>query len=64
MIDAVGAQCGYCTSGQIMAGLGLLAANPSPTHDEIVDWMTGNICRCGCYPAIARSIQAAAERLG
>lgn len=59
----VAAQCGYCTPGQIMAAVALLAENPSPAYDEIAHWMTGNICRCGCYPAIATSIQEAAEEL-
>lgn len=54
-------QCGYCTAGQIMAGKGLLLENPSPTHQEIAAWLTGNACRCGCYPAIARSILDAAR---
>lgn len=50
------AQCGYCTPGQLMAARALLLRNPHPTYDEVVEWMSGNICRCGCYPAIARSI--------
>jgi aerobic-type carbon monoxide dehydrogenase small subunit (CoxS/CutS family) len=41
----------------------LLRQNPSPTYDEIAHWLVGNICRCGCYPAIARSITEAAEEL-
>lgn len=59
----VAAQCGYCTPGQIMAAVALLNENPSPTYGEIAHWMSGNICRCGCYPAIATSIQEAAEEL-
>jgi aerobic carbon-monoxide dehydrogenase small subunit len=55
----VGAQCGYCTSGQIMAAKALLNVNPSPTHEDIAHWMT-NVCRCGAYPAIAASILEAA----
>jgi aerobic-type carbon monoxide dehydrogenase small subunit (CoxS/CutS family) len=58
----VGFQCGYCTPGQIMAIKGLLRENPSPTYEEIGEWLKGNICRCGCYPAIAASVlEAAAE---
>lgn len=58
----VGMQCGYCTSGQLIAATGLLIANPAPNRDEIAAWMSGNICRCGCYAAIAQSItEAAAE---
>ena len=55
-------QCGYCTSGQIMGAKSLLLENPHPTYEEIADWLRGNICRCGCYPAIAQSIlEVAAE---
>jgi aerobic-type carbon monoxide dehydrogenase small subunit (CoxS/CutS family) len=57
------AQCGYCTSGQILSGVALLQENLSPTYEEIAHWMLGNICRCGCYPAIARSIMEAADEL-
>jgi aerobic-type carbon monoxide dehydrogenase small subunit (CoxS/CutS family) len=56
----IGAQCGYCTPGQIMAARALLLVNPSPSRDEIASWMSGNICRCGAYPAIAQSILEAA----
>jgi carbon-monoxide dehydrogenase small subunit len=59
----VGTQCGYCTPGQLMAATALLSVNPAPTYDEIAAWMTGNICRCGCYVAIAQSIQEAAREL-
>ncbi|MBM2812586.1 MAG: yagT [Chloroflexi bacterium] len=62
-IRNVAAQCGYCTPGQLMAAKALLEDNPSPTYDEIAHWLTGNICRCGCYPAIATSIlEVAAEK--
>src|SRR5262245_39926830 len=40
-------QCGYCTSGMIMSGVGLLQRKPNPSEDEIVRSMNGNICRCG-----------------
>lgn len=52
----LGFQCGYCTSGQIMAAKALLLENPSPTYPQIAQWLKGNVCRCGCYPAIAQSI--------
>ena len=58
----VGAQCGFCTPGQIMSAKGLLLQNPSPTREQIVEWLSGNICRCGAYPAIIASIQEAASR--
>jgi carbon-monoxide dehydrogenase small subunit len=60
-IRNVGAQCGYCTPGQIMAAKALLTANPEPTTEEIAEWLTGNICRCGAYGAIAKSILEAAQ---
>ena len=60
-IRNVGAQCGYCTPGQLMAAKALLLRNPHPSRDEMVEWMSGNICRCGCYVAIAQSIMEAAE---
>jgi len=57
------AQCGYCTPGQIMSAVALLRENSSPTYEDIAHWLVGNICRCGCYPAIARSIMEAADEL-
>ena len=56
-------QCGFCTPGQIMAALALLRANPNPTEDEVVHWMSGNLCRCGAYPKIVRAVLDAAEQL-
>ena len=60
-IRNVGAQCGYCTPGQIMAAKALLLENPAPTRREIAHWLKGNICRCGAYAAIATSILEAAD---
>jgi aerobic-type carbon monoxide dehydrogenase small subunit (CoxS/CutS family) len=61
-IRNIGAQCGYCTPGQIMAAKALLMENPRPSREQIADWLSGNICRCGAYGAIAQSIlEAAAE---
>jgi aerobic-type carbon monoxide dehydrogenase small subunit (CoxS/CutS family) len=62
-IRHVASQCGYCTPGQLMAAAALLDANPAPTYDEIAHWLTGNICRCGAYPAIAAAIQEAAAEI-
>ncbi len=62
-IRNVAAQCGYCTPGQIMSAVALLRENPDPTYESIAHWLVGNICRCGCYPAIARSIMEAAGEL-
>jgi aerobic-type carbon monoxide dehydrogenase small subunit (CoxS/CutS family) len=56
-------QCGYCTSGMIMAGVALLAASPHPTPDAIVVAMdkNKNVCRCGAYPRIVAAIADAAK---
>jgi carbon-monoxide dehydrogenase small subunit len=56
-----GFQCGICTPGQLIAAQALLDANPSPTEDEIKEWMMGNLCRCTGYYQIIDSIKAAAE---
>ena len=54
-------QCGYCQSGQIMKAAELLAANPKPTREQIVEHMDGNICRCGTYNRIIAAIQRASQ---
>ena len=54
-------QCGYCQSGQIMQAATLLEKNKSPSREEIVRHMDGNICRCGTYQRIVRAIQRAAK---
>ena len=59
----IGAQCGFCTPGQIMSAKALLLANPSPSRQQITEWLSGNICRCGAYPAIVASVQEAAAEL-
>lgn len=53
-------QCGYCQSGQIMSAAHLLASNPSPSRDDIVTAMTGNICRCGTYSRIIAAVESVA----
>ena len=50
-------QCSYCASGMIMSAVALLKNNPSPTEDAIIKAMNGNICRCGTYPYIIKSIK-------
>ena len=54
-------QCGYCTSGMIMSAVALLAKKPQPTQADIIDFMDGNVCRCGTYPRIVGAIQKAAS---
>ncbi len=57
-----GFQCGFCSPGQIMAAEGLLRANPNPTSEEILEGMSGNICRCGSYPQIYKAVERAARQ--
>jgi xanthine dehydrogenase YagT iron-sulfur-binding subunit len=53
-------QCGYCTSGQIMAGIACIHEGHAGSPQEIREWMSGNICRCGAYDNIVAAIQDAA----
>ncbi|MPY74581.1 MAG: 2Fe-2S iron-sulfur cluster binding domain-containing protein [Alphaproteobacteria bacterium] len=57
-------QCGYCTSGQIMAGVACIAEGHAGSPQEIRDWMSGNLCRCGAYDHIVAAIQDAAGATG
>lgn len=54
-------QCGYCTSGMIVSAVALLNKNASPSREEIVHHMNGNICRCGTYPRIVKAVQKAVQ---
>ena len=58
-----GMQCGYCTPAMILAAHALLSKNASPTREEIVDAISGNICRCTGYAQIVEAIALAAERM-
>ena len=60
-IDHDALQCGFCTPGQILAGIALLDENPNPTEAEVRRGMSGNLCRCGTYPKIVRAILAVAN---
>ena len=60
-IEHDGLQCGYCTPGQIMAAQAILIKNPKPDKEEVIEGMSGNICRCAAYPNIIKSVVAAAE---
>jgi aerobic-type carbon monoxide dehydrogenase small subunit (CoxS/CutS family) len=53
-------QCGYCTSGMILSAVGLLSQNSNPTDKQIIDYMNGNLCRCGTQPLIVEAIRQAA----
>jgi len=62
-LDTGAMQCGYCTSGMIMSAVELLRRTPAPKEGEIVEFMDGNVCRCGTYPRIVSAIQKAAEAM-
>jgi 4-hydroxybenzoyl-CoA reductase subunit gamma len=61
--EKLGAQCGFCTPGMIMAAEGLLRANPQPSENEIRAAMASNICRCTGYVKIIEAVEAAAAEI-
>jgi aerobic carbon-monoxide dehydrogenase small subunit len=61
-LDQQAFQCGYCTSGMIMATKALLSSNPTPTEEEVRDYLSGNICRCGTYQEVMAAIKTLAEQ--
>jgi aerobic-type carbon monoxide dehydrogenase small subunit (CoxS/CutS family) len=62
-IEHDGYQCGFCTPGQVMSAVSLLEHNPTPTEAEVRVGMAGNVCRCGAYPNIVKSVLAAAAAM-
>ena len=56
-LDEGAMQCAYCTPGMIMSAVALLQKNAEPDEKEIIDFMDGNVCRCGCYPNIVAAIE-------
>jgi nicotinate dehydrogenase subunit A len=62
-LDVEAFQCGYCTSGMVMAAVGLLKTNPHPSAQDIVRLMDRSVCRCGTYPRIVAAVRLAAERM-
>lgn len=62
-IDEGAFQCGFCTPGFVMMTHQLLEQNPSPSDDEIKDYLAGNLCRCAAYPEIIRAVKTAAARI-
>jgi xanthine dehydrogenase YagT iron-sulfur-binding subunit len=56
-------QCGYCTPGQILSGLACIAEGHTGSPDEMREWMSGNICRCGAYPGIIAAIGSVARKV-
>ena len=61
-IEHDGFQCGYCTPGQIMSGVACIAEGHTGSDDEIREWMSGNLCRCGAYSNIVAAVRQAAEQ--
>ena len=61
-IDRDAFQCGYCTSGQIVSGVGCIAEGHTGSREEIREWMSGNICRCGAYTNIVDAVAQAAGK--
>lgn len=62
-IEHVGFQCGYCTPGMILKAYSLLADNPAPTREEIIDGMEENLCRCGAHARIVAAIESASREM-
>ena len=63
-IDHDGFQCGYCTSGQICSAVACVKEGHANSDDEIREWMSGNICRCGAYPNILAAIKEVKTKAG
>ena len=62
-VETGGVQCGFCTPGFIMSTYALLQENPSPSDDEILTALEGNLCRCTGYTKIVEAVRTAAERM-
>lgn len=60
-IDQAGFQCAYCTPGFVLSAVSLLEEKPNPTQEEILEYFGGNLCRCGSYINILKSVMAAIE---
>jgi xanthine dehydrogenase YagT iron-sulfur-binding subunit len=63
-IDCDGFQCGFCTSGQIMSAVALIREGHAQTDEQIREWMSGNLCRCGAYPNIVEAVKQAGSGKG
>jgi carbon-monoxide dehydrogenase small subunit len=62
-MEGFAAQCGFCTPGMILSAKSLLDRNPSPSREDVIDAISGNICRCTGYEPIINAVLAAAEQL-
>ncbi len=60
-LDGFAAQCGFCTPGMLMAAKALLDQNPNPSRDDVVEAISGNICRCTGYEPIIQAVLSAAR---
>ena len=60
-IEHDGFQCGYCTPGQIMSAVSVIKEGHAGTDAEIREWMSGNLCRCGCYNGILAAVKGARD---
>ncbi|MBA4322260.1 MAG: ferredoxin [Odoribacter sp.] len=56
-------QCGYCTPGMIMNAAGLLIKNPNPSHQDIINGMEDNLCRCGAHVRIIKAVETASKEM-
>ncbi len=63
-VDHDALQCGYCTPGQVMSGLACIAEGHAGDDDEIREYMSGNLCRCGAYVGIVAAIRDVAQQVG
>ena len=63
-MDHFAAQCGFCTTGMLMAAKALLGTNPNPTREDVVDAISGNVCRCTGYEPIIEAVLAACGGAG
>ena len=62
-VERDGLQCGYCTPGQIMSALALIEEGHTGSREEIREWMSGNLCRCGAYNGIVEAIEQARDEM-
>jgi len=62
-LDHDALQCGYCTPGQIMSAVACVAEGHAGSPDQIREYMSGNLCRCGAYAGIVAAIEDAAQKM-
>lgn len=62
-VREMGTQCGFCTPGMVLSAVALLEANPEASHEEILDGISGNLCRCTGYVRIVKAIEDARDEM-